>query len=249
MATQLDGVSEGPLFDGIRLIIQDFDPPVVDMEKTGWSVGTSNLEISVYLPEINLGTEVLKGIPYPADYIITLRDYVADTSSGAYGSTPVPMYFDIWNVTDNREADAIFVDVDNNQTLSRLDELFILLPFGVEPELTWTLFFGGQPSALNPQPGDVFELTTRKPLGIDDVYEFRAVTTSPKKGDVNYDYVIDVLDVSVAVDIILNNVDPTVEEVWAADCNGVHGMCDGDGSINVLDIIKIIRIILGLDEC
>ena len=76
---------------------------------------------------------------------------------------------------------------------------YIYHPYGEEPELTWALFFGGVPSAINPQPGDVFALITRKPLGIDDVYEFRAVTTSPRKGDVNHDYTVDLQDVLMAV--------------------------------------------------
>ncbi|UCE17710.1 MAG: hypothetical protein JSV84_12605, partial [Gemmatimonadota bacterium] len=36
---------------------------------------------------------------------------------------------------------------------------------------------------------------------------------------------------------------------WAADCNGPRGNCNGDGIVDVLDALKIVNIILQLDEC
>ena len=248
-ATQLDGMAEGPLFDGIRLIIEDFDPPVVDVENTGWAVGISMLEISVYLPTVNLGTEIVQGVPSPLDYRIILFDHVVDTSSSAFGASEIPMMFTIRNLTQDRAVEVIFLDRDKNQTISRLDELFLLLADGEEPQLTWALFFGGLPSVSNPQPGDMFDLVTRKPIQSEDIYEFRSVLPAANKGDVNHDSSIDALDLFMTVNIILKNVEPTVEEVWAADCNGIHGMCEGDDSIDALDVVRIIRIILGLDEC
>jgi hypothetical protein len=246
-ALEMDGVSEGPPFDGVRLIIKDFDPPVVDLEHTGWSKGSSTVETSVYLPEINLGTEVLKGAAYPADYLITLRDHISDTSSSAYGAQPVHMYFDVWNITEKAMADVIFIDTDGNQTISRLDELFVL--FGDEPYLTWALLFCGPPSAVPPRAGDEFMLCTLKPLTFEDVYEFRTVSMASQKGDINTDQFVDVSDVLLVVSFILQTASPSEEEFWAADCNGQTGICEGDGLVNALDIVQMARIILGLDEC
>ena len=47
--------------------------------------------------------------------------------------------------------------------------------------------------------------------------------------------------------IVVGNQEATPAESLRADCNG-HD-CEGDGCINVLDIVKIVNVILGLDEC
>ena len=41
----------------------------------------------------------------------------------------------------------------------------------------------------------------------------------------------------------------TPEEIEAADCNGPLGVCDGDGGVDILDVVKIVNFILGLDAC
>ena len=58
------------------------------------------------------------------------------------------------------------------------------------------------------------------------------------KGDVTGDGQITVQDAIFAVNIILNLLDPTPDQMWAADY-------DDNGQINVLDVVKIICDILG----
>jgi hypothetical protein len=178
-ATQLDGVSEGPLFDGIRLLIRDFEQAVVDQENTVWSVGSSTLDISISLPSINLGNEILEGFPHPADYKISIFDHVVDTSSTTLGAAAIPMMFTVWNLTEDIKADIIFIETDNNQTISLFDEIFILEP---DPQgvlrLTWSIFFSGTQNDSPPMPGDEFVFRTLKPLTSEDVYEFRVIPTS-----------------------------------------------------------------------
>ena len=70
-----------------------------------------------------------------------------------------------------------------------------------------------------------------------------------EKGDANIDCAIDILDVVFAVNIVLNLVEPTPDQNVCTDCNGPSGNCDGDGEVNILDAIKIVNLILGLDEC
>ena len=53
-------------------------------------------------------------------------------------------------------------------------------------------------------------------------------------GDVNYDGVVNILDVIQTVNMVLGNQEPNFE---SADLNE-------DGEINVLDIIQIVNIIL-----
>jgi len=60
----------------------------------------------------------------------------------------------------------------------------------------------------------------------------------PQKGDVNEDGTVNIVDVVVGVNIILDIVDPTPNQFWAADFTD-------DGKVNVLDIIQIVNEILG----
>lgn len=74
-AAELDGISEGPYFDGLRLIIKDYDPAAIDYSNSGWRIGTSTLDVSIYLPVINMGSFILRGYAHPADYEITANDF------------------------------------------------------------------------------------------------------------------------------------------------------------------------------
>lgn len=183
-ATALDGVTEGPLFDGIRLLIKDFDPAEADFANTGWSSGASTWHFVVVLPTINLGNEILQGYPQPADYNITLFDHVVDTSNTAYGAPAVPMKFTVRNLTENRKANIIFLDTNGDQALSLFDEIFILEPDSLSNlRLTWSISFTGSPNDTPPQPGDEFVFKTLKPITKDDVFEFRATLTSVRHDD------------------------------------------------------------------
>ena len=57
-------------------------------------------------------------------------------------------------------------------------------------------------------------------------------------GDVSQDNVIDVLDIIIIVNIIMDVINPSIEQQWAADLNS-------DGVINIQDIILIVLEILG----
>ncbi|UCE19216.1 MAG: hypothetical protein JSV84_02390 [Gemmatimonadota bacterium] len=69
----------------------------------------------------------------------------------------------------------------------------------------------------------------------------------PFKCDVNADLQIDVLDALYLVEIVLGERVPTAVELLRSDCDGQE--CEGDGDINVLDIIKILNISLGREDC
>ena len=85
---------------------------------------------------------------------------------------------------------------------------------------------------------------------IDNALEFFFPSdTTQLKGDVNGDHTIDVLDALFATNILLEISEPTAEEIEAADCNGPMNNCDGDGAVDILDVVKIIRLTLELEEC
>ena len=56
-------------------------------------------------------------------------------------------------------------------------------------------------------------------------------------GDVNQDNVIDVLDIIIIINIIMDVIDPSIDQQWVADLNS-------DGIINIQDIILIVLEIL-----
>ena len=60
------------------------------------------------------------------------------------------------------------------------------------------------------------------------------------EGDVNFDSLVDVLDVVLMVNFVLGNFDPTPAQFDASDL-------DGDESITVLDIILLVNIIIAYD--
>ena len=57
------------------------------------------------------------------------------------------------------------------------------------------------------------------------------------QGDLNYDSVIDVLDIIIVINFIMQTSEPSSLQEWVADLNG-------DDSINIQDIILLIQIIL-----
>jgi len=177
----LDGKTEGPLFDGIRLEVKDFPQPTIDPVNTRWRIGAPTLiNTSAYLPTILVGSQEVKGIPYGADYDVTFSDHVVDTSSAAFSDYPaIPVQFTVQNVTEHRRADFIFFDSDNNRQVSTFDEIYILEPDAQgKPQLRWGLTFAGSEPYTLPLPGDDFFLKILKPLTSKDVYEFRGIVSS-----------------------------------------------------------------------
>ena len=57
-------------------------------------------------------------------------------------------------------------------------------------------------------------------------------------GDMNDDEVLNILDVVTLVNVILNIIDPTGNQLYAGDLNS-------DGAINILDVVLLVNTILG----
>lgn len=169
--------SEGPSFDGLRLSIVD-DPQVrVNQDSTRWAKGLSTLEYQVTLPDVFTGTETIKGVAFPADYEIRISDHIVDTSGDFLESVPTPLYYSVWNTTENRQADVLVAELDGDGKLSRFDDLFILEEDQEgKTVLSWEIFFSGDERTILPVAGDVFRLKTIKPLRSNDVFEFQATS-------------------------------------------------------------------------
>jgi pimeloyl-ACP methyl ester carboxylesterase len=174
-ATELDGVKEGPLFDGIRLVIADVTVPRVNTDSTRWTKGSATLMASVRVPS--------DGKPNFNDYRITLFSTVVDTSKSGFGPDATPMKFLVWNLTKNRKADVVYYDSNGDNTIGADVRVDIL-----EPDSTaslapaWVLIFVGQAGDILPVPGDQFVLSTVKPLTSSDVYKFTGTISSVQPG-------------------------------------------------------------------
>jgi hypothetical protein len=58
-----------------------------------------------------------------------------------------------------------------------------------------------------------------------------------KKGDLNEDEVVDVLDIIISVNFVLGGDSPELEILWAADMNF-------DSILNILDVVRLVNFIL-----
>lgn len=181
-ATEIDGAREGPLFDGMRLIVHDYARAEPNMDSSRWEFGVQTLlNVQIGVLNLNIDGQPINGYPYPADYRISFFDHVVDTSSESiFGTGRIPVSFRVWNVTENRKSDFVFIDSDNNRQITSLDEIYVLEPDsqGVL-QLTWDLFFVGVPPETSvPVPGDQFVFRTHKPFRPGDTFTFKGTITS-----------------------------------------------------------------------
>ncbi len=179
-ATALDGTTEGPAFDGIRLIIKDFDPPEVDRDNSGWTAGNSTLGFSISTQTVFVGGQQRTGLPWPADYEIEIFDHVVDTSTSELGLPPKPISFTTKNLTADRQVEVIFSELLSPDSLiSDQDKITIIERDTADtPQLAWSVVFSGDQGYTRPAAGDRFLVRILKPLTHDDVFELRAAITS-----------------------------------------------------------------------
>jgi hypothetical protein len=167
---------EGPVFDGLRLLLNDCNPPRISEDSTRWISGGSTLVPDVSLPSFDPGTGLITGIPYVSDYIIQLFDHTVDTSSSLYGWPPALMNFSVWNRTESHRVEVLFTDLNGDRTIGQYDDLILIERDSLKsPFPTWELFFSGTSNPTLPSPGDIFLFKLLKPFTGMDVYEFRAL--------------------------------------------------------------------------
>jgi hypothetical protein len=172
-AVELDGKTEGPLFNGFRLLIQDYPVPIVNTEESRWIVGSSTLNGEIKLIDVVLESGTVTAVPFPSDYEIRVSNAVIDTSFALFGTTAQPVPFTVWNTTLKKKAKFVFVEIDGNGILSRNDELYLVEEDSLkQPLLTWHVQMTGNETASNPVSGDIFRIKVMKPLTALDSYLF-----------------------------------------------------------------------------
>ena len=131
----------------------------------------------------------------------------------------------------------------------------ILRAVGGSPPYEWSQSSGSLPDGLSlddqsgvisgtPTVADLFgftiEVTDAELTTI--IQELSIAIHSGSRGDVNVDGEINVIDALIAVTIILEMKTPNEYEHWAADCNG-------DDTVNIVDVLGIVNASLGLGSC
>jgi predicted esterase len=172
---------EGPEFDGLRLLIEDVDAPTADAEGSGWVSGVPTLiPVSPYLPTYLTGSGEITGYPFPYDYRVTFASDIIDTSSDFLPGLPaVPVSFAVDNITEARDAEFAFYDLDFSGGITNFDEIYLLEKDSTGAlALGWGLSFAGSTEETLPQPGDVYEFRTLKPISSRDVYEFQGMVVA-----------------------------------------------------------------------
>ena len=161
-ATELWGLAEGPIFDGIRLWISDILEPFVNDSLTGWVQGDCNYEMEVGL--------WITGIPHPANYEFQFQGTIGDSvREDARPTVHTHAPFILWNSTECRESRFVIIDNDQNGYWNSGDKVVILTDT-VGYAACWWVVFTAPPDSVDPEAGDLALVYINKPFSSNDVF-------------------------------------------------------------------------------
>ncbi len=165
--------SEGPYFDGLRLLISN-DSLSVNQNQSHWN----DTNIYNYIFETYNFMET--GTPKAADYKIVFGDVGIDTSSsidiGGYNYPPMPVNFKVINTTEQKQIDFGFIELDNNggvgrfttQGVNRDRIIFLENINNSDLQKTYWVYMVQSEGDRNPTNGDTLTIVQFKPFSIND---------------------------------------------------------------------------------
>lgn len=170
------GITEGPEFAGMRLMVTD---PVtaVNREASGWKEELGQFEAKFALsnfPSLNVA-----GTPHRADFRLVFADAVVDTSElvmiGTTEVDAVPVPFTVYNMTEGKQQEFAFID-GSDYPATMLHSIILLMD-SLDGELvpTWQVSFSSsslEGTVNEPTDGDTLLLYITKSLAEDDLYSF-----------------------------------------------------------------------------
>ncbi len=205
-ATAVDGETEGPFFDGLRLLIRD-DLTRPNLDATSWKrAGIYEPFVERYVDRNQPQVE-----PDPADYLVAVGEAGVGTSSpftvqpggiprmlpakpvnftiaDALTGEPVPFAF--WDLT-GPDADpyeptpgTLSADPEALEGLGESDRIILLSERagGTVGTLMIGMRTQGENPGQNPEAGDVLRVVQFKAFQDGDVYRFQALPTSAEEG-------------------------------------------------------------------
>lgn len=170
-----DGIQESPLFDGMRLVVQDPEAGRANLEASGWISGDTNLGVSISGGEVRIAVLFVTLLDTEDDYEITISDTVADTSIAMYARPARDLFFSVTARSDGQKRKVVFDD-DNADGQPGDDDILYILEPNTEGELVpaWDIAFTATDSTILPEPGDTFLFVPHRKLSTADVFEFTA---------------------------------------------------------------------------
>jgi hypothetical protein len=164
-STLLDREEANPVFDGLRIFVQEEDLGL-DFEETGWSEGDAAYDWITRTATAGPGR-----IAQPSDYEIRFTNEPV----GNAVSTDLPIPFEVFNLTKGNQKLEVFVpDVDRDGVWDLNEQITFLEEIDGSRIATWEVVLsdpdglGGRPNA-----GDVFFVRTKKPFTAADQFTFR----------------------------------------------------------------------------
>ena len=174
---------ETPIVDGLIGYVYNDSSVEINQTKTKWNT-TDVMTTVVRLDQT--GGFTLLNVKYPADFEVRFSDTVIDTSLGQlfFGSPPAkPVNFTVMNTTENKKAQFLFYDPDNNSRFTVGDRLIIVYgdSLGKPAEAgnyrsTWSVLMFIDSTQLNlrlPRAGDVLTVATSKPFRTGEAFQFK----------------------------------------------------------------------------
>jgi len=150
--------NESPLFDGIRLKINNDEREMVVDSLTGWISGNSNLNFPISLRTNN-----------PSRYKYSPSDYVLEFLSQDSYQTPfnkISVNLIVFNLSGNYQTNFELLDNDNSNSLTLGDIILIIEDLETNYTFSWQVGYYKNHSGttIYPQGGDKFRITTTKPF-------------------------------------------------------------------------------------
>lgn len=162
------------IFDGIQLSFNNHWNTRIDTLNTRWSNPDKAMGLNLYTYDGVIGTDQLQGIRKPSDYRIEFSDDIADTTLDkpewyVFGT---PVTFRVFNVTEQRYIEFVFLDIDMNEKVTPFDEIYFFEPNPADSlVLTWSLNFISE-ETYSYGDGDTLHVRLKKPFRRGDTFSF-----------------------------------------------------------------------------
>jgi hypothetical protein len=182
-ATQVTGETEGPFFDGIRMLIQN-DSLGLDVAHSGWNhSGIYDYQFSLF----RFGFQ--EGFPHYGNYAVAIAEVGEDTSEtivlGTVTFPARPVNFHVMNLLTGDRMSFGFVEIDGSDgrftarvdgSLIRSDKIVLLTQdSGDSVVFSWGVSMNPLTVGGNPVAGDSLHLFLFKPFLNGDTYAFDAL--------------------------------------------------------------------------
>ncbi len=188
---------EHPLTHGFRLKLTNEESVQINTSKSKWNNPDS---IPRFIFEKFTRSGGFKGVERPNDYRIVFGDVGIDTSIsttiGSYTSSPIPVNFSVFNISEQRYIDFAFLEVDTQfgevgelSSSGALKDRILFMEPNAQDSLIWTWWFylekgiddtnlTAHPPYRIPTTADTAFVFLRKPYLSSDVFRF--VTSAEK---------------------------------------------------------------------